>query len=87
MADQYVQLASDSSGKKVQSYQNTISTQTVEACAVVVVNPSGYSDAYVQVATDSTGKKMQTFNNTVGANSVHALAVVAVNTSGSSIYG
>ena len=87
MSAQYVQLAPESSGKKVQSYENTVSTQVVEACAASIINPSGYSDSFVRIATDSTGKKIQTFVNTIGVNSVHALACVIVDNTGSSIYG
>ena len=41
MADQYVQVAPDSTGKKVQTYENTVNSQTVEAQAIVPVNSSG----------------------------------------------
>lgn len=85
MADQYVQLASDSSGKKVQAYENTIGSNTVVACAVVMVSATGATDAFVQVQPDSTGKKIQTFQNTVSGNIVHALAICPVDTSGAPI--
>lgn len=41
MADAYVQLAADSTGKKVQTYENTVNGQTVEAQAVVQVDSTG----------------------------------------------
>lgn len=82
MADSYVRLSSDSTGKKVQSYANTVGSDTVQAQAVTIIDATGWSDSYVQVAPDSTGKKAQTFLNTISSNSVHALAVVPVDTSG-----
>lgn len=85
MADSYVQLASDLSGKKVQSYQNTVGSDTVQAQAVAIIDATGWSDSYVQVAPDSTGKKAQTFLNIVGSNSVHALAVCVVDTTGAPV--
>jgi hypothetical protein len=41
MANQYVQVATDGPGKKVQTFENTISTQVVEAQAVVLVDSAG----------------------------------------------
>lgn len=38
MSDQYVQVAPDSSGKKVQTYENTVNSQTVETQAVAIVS-------------------------------------------------
>jgi hypothetical protein len=41
MADSYVAVAPDSTGKKLQTYENTISSQTVEAEAIVLVDTTG----------------------------------------------
>jgi hypothetical protein len=41
MADGFVQVFPDSTGKKVQTFENTISGQTVEAQATVLVGPDG----------------------------------------------
>lgn len=41
MSDQYVQVAPDSTGKKVQTYENTVGGQTVEAQAIVPVDSTG----------------------------------------------
>jgi hypothetical protein len=41
MANQYVQVAPDSTGKKVQTYENVVGSDTVEAQAIVPVNSSG----------------------------------------------
>lgn len=41
MNQTYVQVAPDSTGKKVQTYENSIGGQTVEAQAIVQVNSSG----------------------------------------------
>lgn len=38
MADQYVQVTPDSTGKKIQTYENTVSGQTVETQAVVLAD-------------------------------------------------
>lgn len=85
MANAFVQLEPDDTGKQVQSFQNSIGGHTVEACAVVAVDSTGSGNSYVQVAPDSTGKQIQHFQNSIGGNEVHALAVVLVDTSGSPI--
>jgi len=41
MADSFIQVAPDSTGKKMQTYENTVSGQTVEAEAVVLVDTTG----------------------------------------------
>lgn len=41
MADSYVQVAPDDSGKKIQTYENTVGGETVEAQAVVLVDSTG----------------------------------------------
>lgn len=41
MAANFVQVPTDGAGKKVQTFQNTINTQVVEATAVTLVNSSG----------------------------------------------
>lgn len=41
MSDSYVQVAPDSSGKKLQTFENTVGGQTVEAEAVVLADASG----------------------------------------------
>lgn len=41
VANQYVQISPDGTGKKVQTFENTISTQVVEAQAVVQVDSAG----------------------------------------------
>jgi len=41
MADSFIQVAPDSTGKKMQTYENTVSAQTVEAEAVVLVDTTG----------------------------------------------
>jgi hypothetical protein len=41
MADLYVQVATDGAGKKIQTYENAVNAQTVEAQAVVPVTTAG----------------------------------------------
>jgi hypothetical protein len=41
MSDFYVQVATDGSGKKIQTYENTVNSQTVEAQAIVLVDSTG----------------------------------------------
>lgn len=81
MADAYVQLAADGSGKDVQSYENTVSGSVVEAQVVQAIDASSYTNSYVAI-TEGTGKKLQYYQNTIGSNDVLALAVVLVNSSG-----
>lgn len=86
MANSYAELA-ESTGPKIQMFENTIGGNTVQAMAVKIQNPSGWSRSYVQVAPDSTGKKFQYFENTINGQVVNAIALVVVDTSGSSVYG
>lgn len=83
--DSYVQLFEDESGKKIQMYENTIGTNLVEAMAITLTDPTGWTDSYVQVAPDSTGKKIQYFENTIGGQTVLAQALVLVDTSGAPV--
>lgn len=53
MADSYVQVAPDSSGKKVQTYENTVGSETVEAQAVVLVDSTGAPITLPTVASTS----------------------------------
>lgn len=41
MADSFVQVQPDSTGKKIQCYQNTVATENVQVQAVVLVNSTG----------------------------------------------
>ncbi len=41
MADQYVQVATDGSGKKLQTHENTVNAQVVNAQTVVQVDTAG----------------------------------------------
>lgn len=41
MADQFVQVVPDSTGKKIQVFENVVNTQTVEAQAIVPVSNTG----------------------------------------------
>lgn len=41
MSNAYIQISPDSSGKKVQTFENVVGGQTVEATAVTLVNASG----------------------------------------------
>lgn len=51
MADSYVQVAPDSTGKKLQTFQNTIGANDVEAEAIVVCTSAGVE---VDPATETT---------------------------------
>jgi len=85
MSAGFVQLQPDSTGKKVQTYENTVGSDAVEAQAVTIIDPTGWSDSYVQVEPDDTGKKAQTFLNTISGNAVHALAVRLVDSTGAPV--
>ncbi len=41
MSDKFVQVAPDSTGKLIQTFENTVNAQTVEAQAVVTVDTTG----------------------------------------------
>ncbi len=49
MSDAYVQVAADSTGKKIQTFQNSVSGQTVQSQAVVLVDSSGVPIPRVKV--------------------------------------
>jgi hypothetical protein len=85
MSQSFVRLAPDSSGRKIQTFENSVAAQTVEAQAIVAIDATGWSDSFVQIAPDSTGKKIQYFENTVGGNVVETLAVVLVDSTGAPI--
>lgn len=82
--DAFVQLIADGTGKKIQSFENTIGVDVVEAIAVKPVAPAGLGDRFVRINNDSsnTGKKIQHFRNTIAGNVVNALAVVLVDPAG-----
>ncbi len=54
MADAFVQVAPDSTGKKIQTFENTVSGNLVEAQAVVLVDSSGNPIDVVEKATGPT---------------------------------
>jgi hypothetical protein len=62
MADGFVQVAPDSSGKKIQTFENTVSTQLVEAEGVVLVSSTGvpYSPALDATLTGGTARSKVT---------------------------
>lgn len=66
MADAFVQVIPDSTGKKVQTYENTVGGQTVEAQAMVPVDQTG---APVSLATaakqDTTNAQLAALNSLV----------------------
>jgi hypothetical protein len=51
MADAYVQVAIDGSGKKVQTFENTVSTQVVESQGVVLVDSANGTPIAVKAAS------------------------------------
>lgn len=86
--DSFAELAPDSTGKKVQMFENTIAGNLVEAMAITQVSDlTGWLNSFVEIAPDSTGKKFQYFENVVGSETVDTIAVVLVDTSGKSING
>ncbi len=54
MADAYVQVAPDSTGKKIQTFENTVSGNVVEAQAVVLVDSAGTPIDIVEKASGPT---------------------------------
>lgn len=54
MADQYVQVLPDSSGKKIQVFENTVGAAVVEAQAVVLVTSAGTALAALPVTLAQT---------------------------------
>ena len=84
MANNFVELVADGTGKKVQSYLNTIGGDSVEAQAVAIQDPIGWTNSYAQV-NEGVGKKIQYFSNSIGGNTVLAMAVVLVDTTGATI--
>lgn len=57
MANQFVQLAADGAGKKMQTHENTVNAQVVNAQAVVLVDAAGATLATVPTSLgNSTGK-------------------------------
>lgn len=55
MADAYVQVRPDDSGKKVQTFENAIGGQTVEAQATVVVDTTGVAISVATTAKQDAG--------------------------------
>lgn len=84
MSQSFVELAPDSTGKKIQMFENVVGSDTVEAMAVSPIDSTGWTDSFVTVA-DGTGKKVQYFENTIGGNTVLAQALVLVDTTGTVI--
>ena len=84
MANNFVELVADGTGKNVQSYLNTISGDSVEAQAIAIQDPTGWTNSYVQV-NEGVGKKIQYFSNSISGNTVLAMAVVLVDTTGATI--
>lgn len=68
MADSYIQVAPDSTGKQMQTYLNTISAQPVHAEAVVLV--------------DSSGNPITTLNVNIGTSTLTVSGNVAATQSG-----
>ncbi len=69
MSDSLVQVAPDSTGKKIQTFENTVNAQTVEAQAVVVVDPSGSATTErvpaISVQTDASNSPVAAGNKSV----------------------
>ncbi len=86
MANSYVELAPDQTGKKVQQYQNMIAANTVDAMAIGLQDSTGWNDSYVEV-TDSSGKQIQYFKNTVSGSEVYAQALTLVDITGIPTHG
>src|SRR5882724_3845771 len=71
MANAFVQVAPDSSGKKMQTFENVVGGNTVEAEAVTLVRSSDNSEigtAAAPLRTDPTGTTTQPVSGTVTAN-------------------
>ncbi len=86
MANSYVELAPDQTGKKVQQFQNVVAASNVEAMAVAFQDSTGWNNSYVEV-TDSTGKSIQYFKNTVSGAEVYAQALTLVDITGMPTHG
>lgn len=71
MTDSYIQIAPDSTGKKMQTFQNTVSASVVEAEAVSLVNSSGAS---ISPATEAT---LSTLNGKVTACNTGAVVIAS----------
>lgn len=56
MADAYIQVAPDDSGKKLQTFQNTISGQVVQAEAVTLVTSAGTEITSLNVALPTVAR-------------------------------
>src|SRR5437016_5927170 len=76
MSASYIQVAPDSTGKKLQTFENTISANVVEAEAVTLVNSSGAEITALPV-TDNSGSL--TVDNG-GTFAVQAAATLAAET-------
>ncbi len=84
MANSIVQVLPDKTGKKVQSFENTIGSNVGQAQAVTPIDATGWINSFVQVQELGTGKKIQHFANTIDGNLVYALALVRVDSTGTS---
>ncbi len=62
MADAYVQVAPDSTGKKIQTFENTVSGNIVEAQAVVLVDSAG---APIDIVEKASGPTPTTLNEVI----------------------
>lgn len=76
MADAFVQVAPDSTGKKMQTFENTVSGNVVEAEAVTLVRSSDNSEVGTSsqpVRIDPTGTTVQPTNKvSVGSTTIQA---------------
>jgi hypothetical protein len=66
MADGYVQVAPDSSGKKLQTFENTIGGNVVEAEAVALVNTAGVALTTLLTAAANVANGQVTASTTAG---------------------
>ncbi len=60
MSDQFVQVAPDSTGKEIQTFENSISGQTVQAQAVALVDASGVERTSLAVTGPLTDTQLRT---------------------------
>src|SRR5215472_11353959 len=58
MANSFIQVAPDSTGKKMQTFENVISGQTVEAEAVALVDNTGTFLSSVNVVIDAANSTL-----------------------------
>ncbi len=60
MSDQFVQVAPDSTGKEIQTFENSIAGQTVQAQAVALVDASGIERTSLAVTGPLTDTELRT---------------------------